>query len=318
MNSTQLKLGISRCLLGDKVRYDGGHKLDPYLVRTLGPYVTYVPVCPEVECGMPVQREPLRLVGDVGDAAVPRLVGLESDLDHTATMQVWAKRRLDELEAEGLCGFIFKSKSPSCGLERVKVYDAHGVPRPVGVGIWARLFMQRFPLLAFQDKARLHDAALLEDALKRLSMHKELQDFYDAWTHDPHKTRSAFTTLTTELVELSVEAKGGIELSFVPRPGATYSLRGRHTAPGARPVFVLVDVVDDASGRWLSVCFYADAVSDPEELGNLVPKGLLGDDGYCFDLENPSPGTLDYLLDRIREGARSVVGLDAFLIAAGE
>lgn len=85
MNSTPLKLGISRCLLGDKVRYDGGHKLDPYLVRTFGPYVTYVPVCPEVECGMPVQREPLRLVGDV---AAPRLVGLESDLDHTATMQV--------------------------------------------------------------------------------------------------------------------------------------------------------------------------------------------------------------------------------------
>lgn len=160
-----LKLGISACLLGHKVRYDGGSKLDPFLRDTLGRYVTYVPVCPEVECGMPVPREAVRLVGD---PAAPRLLGQKSAHDFTEQMSNWALPRLDALEAEGICGYIFKSKSPSSGMERIKVYDEKGQPRPVGVGIWARLVMERFPLLAFEDDGRLCDPGLRENFITRV------------------------------------------------------------------------------------------------------------------------------------------------------
>ena len=105
---TKITLGISSCLLGNNVRYDGGHKLDPWLRDTLGARVAWVPVCPEVEYGLPVPREALRLEGDPAD---PRLVAVDTGVDHTAGMKAWANRRLDELEREGLCGFVFKSRS---------------------------------------------------------------------------------------------------------------------------------------------------------------------------------------------------------------
>src|SRR5512135_523699 len=106
----KLKLGISACLLGEKVRYDGGHKLDRYIKETLGKYVDWVPVCPEVEYGLPVPREAMRLVGT---ASAPRLMTSRTEVDHTDGMRRWAGQRLDELEKEALCGFIFKSRSPS-------------------------------------------------------------------------------------------------------------------------------------------------------------------------------------------------------------
>ena len=115
----KIRLGISSCLLGNMVRYDGGHKLDEFLVRTLGAYVEYVPVCPEVECGMSIPREALRLVGD---PAAPRLITVKTKKDYTGQMTDWARRRVRELESEDLCGYIFKSRSPSSGMERVKVY----------------------------------------------------------------------------------------------------------------------------------------------------------------------------------------------------
>ena len=119
----KIRLGISSCLMGNPVRYDGGHKLDEFLVRTLGAYVDYVPVCPEVECGMSIPREALRLVGD---PAAPGLITVKTKKDYTGQMTNWARRRVCELEAEDLCGFIFKSRSPSSGMERVKVYSADG------------------------------------------------------------------------------------------------------------------------------------------------------------------------------------------------
>ena len=144
-----IRLGISRCLLGEQVRYDGGHKHDPFLTRTLGEYVEYVPVCPEVECGLPIPREAMRLVGDPDS---PRLLTRKSGIDHTTRMKDWAGPRLNELENEELCGFIFKSKSPSSGMERVKVYSETGNLAGQSVGIFARMFMDRFPCCPWKRK----------------------------------------------------------------------------------------------------------------------------------------------------------------------
>ena len=159
------RLGISTCLLGERVRYDGGHKLDHYLRDVLGQFVQWVPVCPEVECGLPVPREAMRLVGAPDK---PRLLTQRTGIDHTERMKGWASRRLDELERQNLDGYVFKSGSPSSGMERVKVYGRNGVPRKIGMGIWARMFMERFPLLPVEDEGRLNDVVLRENFIERV------------------------------------------------------------------------------------------------------------------------------------------------------
>src|SRR5512139_2340193 len=130
----KIRLGISACLLRQNVRYDGGHKLDRYLTDTLGQYVEFVPVCPEVECGLGVPREAMRLVGD---PEAPRLVTVRTKVDLTERMKTWARKRVVELEQKDLRGFIFKSKSPSSGMERVRVYNeaARGAKVTRGVGM---------------------------------------------------------------------------------------------------------------------------------------------------------------------------------------
>lgn len=160
-----IRLGISACLLGEPVRYDGGHQLDHYLKDTLGKYVEFVPVCPEVECGFGVPRETLRLVGN---PANPRLVTTRTKQDFTERMEAWAKKKTAELEKEDLCGFVFKSGSPSSGMERVKVYDEKGVPTKNGVGLFARTFMERFPLTPVEEDGRLHDPLLRENFIERI------------------------------------------------------------------------------------------------------------------------------------------------------
>ena len=154
------KIGISSCLLGNEVRWNAGHKHDKYLTRTLGRFVEYVPVCPEVEAGFGVPRESFRLVGDP-DA--PRLVTFKSKTDHTDRMVNWAKKRVKELEKEDLCGFIFKSDSPSSGMIRVKVYNEKGMPHKIGIGIFARAFMDHFPLIPVEDDGRLNDPIIREN-----------------------------------------------------------------------------------------------------------------------------------------------------------
>jgi uncharacterized protein YbgA (DUF1722 family)/uncharacterized protein YbbK (DUF523 family) len=161
----KIRLGISTCLLGENVRFDGGHKLDHFLTDTLGQYVEYVPVCPEVECGFGIPRESFRLVGEPEN---PRLVTTRTNVDHTERMHQWARRRVQELEKEDLCGYIFKSGSPSSGMERVKVYDRNGVPAKVGVGVFARIFMEHFPLLPVEEEGRLHDPKLRENFIERI------------------------------------------------------------------------------------------------------------------------------------------------------
>jgi len=163
MPEEKIRLGISACLLGEKVRFDGGHKHDRFLTGTLGRYVEYVPVCPEVELGLPTPREALRLVGNPDDQ---RLVFSRSGEDITERMQAWAKERVTELEKENLSGFIFKSKSPSSGMARVKLYDKNGSPNSQGVGLFAKAFMEHFPLLPVEEEGRLHDPQLRENFIE--------------------------------------------------------------------------------------------------------------------------------------------------------
>ena len=163
---TSIRLGISSCLLGEAVRFDGQHKLDHWLRDTLGNYVTYYPVCPEVESGFPIPREAFRLVGDF---SAPRLMTQKTKKDCTLIMQQWARQRLGELESLNLDGFVFKSNSPSSGMERVKVYPAPGKAAvKKGRGIFAGMFMDRFPLLPVEEEGRLHDDNLRENFIERI------------------------------------------------------------------------------------------------------------------------------------------------------
>jgi uncharacterized protein YbgA (DUF1722 family)/uncharacterized protein YbbK (DUF523 family) len=162
---TNFRIGISSCLLGNKVRWNAGHKLNRYLADTLGQFVEYVPVCPEVEAGFGVPRESFRLVGDPES---PRLITFKSKTDHTDQMNNWAKKRVKELEKEGLCGFIFKSDSPSSGMIRVKVYGSKGMPRKVGVGLFARAFMEHFPLIPVEEDGRLNNSLIRENFILQI------------------------------------------------------------------------------------------------------------------------------------------------------
>jgi uncharacterized protein YbgA (DUF1722 family)/uncharacterized protein YbbK (DUF523 family) len=127
--------------------------------------VDYVPVCPEVECGFGIPREAFRLVGDPES---PRLITSRTRQDYTDRMMQWGRKRVTELEAEGLCGFIFKSNSPSSGLERVKVYSEKGMPVKKGRGIFASIFIEHFPLIPVEDEGRLHDPGLRENFIERV------------------------------------------------------------------------------------------------------------------------------------------------------
>jgi uncharacterized protein YbgA (DUF1722 family)/uncharacterized protein YbbK (DUF523 family) len=161
----KIRIGVSACLLGQPVRFDGGHKHDHYLTDTLGQYLDFVPVCPEVESGFPIPREALRLVGNPQN---PRLITSRTNIDYTDHMIDWAEKRVRELETEGLCGFIFKSDSPSSGLMRVKVYNPKGMAEKKGVGLFARTFVQHFPLLPVEEEGRLNDPKLRETFIEQI------------------------------------------------------------------------------------------------------------------------------------------------------
>ena len=167
--TNKITIGVSSCLLGNKVRFDGGHKHDRYITGTLGTFFEFIPVCPEVECGLPVPRESMRLVGDPED---PLLLTSRTGVDHTARMKDWASSRVEQLAENDLCGFIFKSKSPSSGMERVKVYGKNNMPRAIGVGLFARAFKERFPLIPVEEEGRLHDMVLRENFIESVFVYR--------------------------------------------------------------------------------------------------------------------------------------------------
>jgi len=161
----KIRLGVSACLLGREVRYDGGHKRDRFLTDTLGPFVEWVPVCPEVEIGLGVPRDTIRLVGD---APAPRLVVERTGEDLTARMRRYAQARTRELESLELHGYVLKRGSPSCGLFRVRLYDNAGGVRGDATGAYAGVLTERLPLLPVEEEGRLGDPALRENFIERV------------------------------------------------------------------------------------------------------------------------------------------------------
>ncbi len=184
-----LRLGISQCLLGEQVRFDGGHKRDSFLTDILGRYVDWVPVCPEVEAGFGVPREAMRLVN--GQSGLT-LITIKSARDLTREMERFSKRRVRELEAMDLSGYVFKRNSPSCGIERVRTYNEHGMPARNGVGLFAQAFMRHFPLAPVEEEGRLTDPVLRENFIERVFSYQRWQDLVGA-----RVTRGAVVTFHT-------------------------------------------------------------------------------------------------------------------------
>ena len=187
-----IRVGISACLLGDEVRYDGGHKRDAFLTTVLGPHVQWVKVCPEVEVGMGSPREPVRLVDDDGRI---RMLTVNTGIDHSAAMTAYARRRVEALAEQNLSGYVLKKDSPSCGMARVKVYRGDGPAQRTGVGLFARALLDRFPHLPIEEEGRLADRELRENFVERIFAYRRLRDLFERrWTpgglvrfHTAHK-----------------------------------------------------------------------------------------------------------------------------------
>jgi uncharacterized protein YbgA (DUF1722 family)/uncharacterized protein YbbK (DUF523 family) len=166
MSKGRPRIGVSSCLVGRKVRYDGQHKRDDFLTDVLAPFVEWVPVCPELEVGMGVPRESVRLVGLTG---TPRMRAERSGKDWTEAMAEYSARRVEELAGLDLSGYVTKKDSPSCGMERVRLWpEKGGPPRREGVGAFARVLMERMPLLPVEEEGRLEDPHLRESFIERV------------------------------------------------------------------------------------------------------------------------------------------------------
>jgi uncharacterized protein YbbK (DUF523 family)/uncharacterized protein YbgA (DUF1722 family) len=176
----QIRVGLSACLAGDEVRFNGGHAHQRYLTKTLGRFFEYVTICPEIEAGMTVPRPAVRLVAD-GERI--RVVDPKNGVDWTAAMEQHAVQRAGIVDEENLSGFILKSKSPSCGVERVKVYDHNDVPNAKGRGVFAEELLRRYPWLPVEEEGRLNDPVLRENFIERVFAFDRLRSvFAGEWT----------------------------------------------------------------------------------------------------------------------------------------
>ncbi len=175
MNDNEIRIGVSACLLGDKVRYDGGHKHKRLLTDVIGEFLTLVKVCPEAEVGMGIPRETVHLEGP---PEAQRMVGTRSGEDWTVRMNTYARKRVRELDDDDLCGFVFKKSSPSCGVWRVKLFNEHGMPHPQGRGLFAAEYLKRNPLMPVEEEGRLNDARLRENFLERVFAFHRLKTLF--------------------------------------------------------------------------------------------------------------------------------------------
>jgi uncharacterized protein YbgA (DUF1722 family)/uncharacterized protein YbbK (DUF523 family) len=175
-----VRIGVSACLLGAEVRFDGGHKRNELLVDVLGWFVEWVPLCPEFELGLGVSRETLSLVRKSGRV---RLIGNQSGTDHTVPMRSYAARRAAALAHEGLSGYVLKKGSPSCGMERIEVYGRGGRASRNGRGLFADALMRRFPNLPVEEEERLGDPRIAENFIERVFAYRRLRALFSGrWT----------------------------------------------------------------------------------------------------------------------------------------
>jgi uncharacterized protein YbgA (DUF1722 family)/uncharacterized protein YbbK (DUF523 family) len=264
---TAIRLGISACLLGEQVRFDGGHKRDRFLTDELGKHVQWVPVCPEVEVGMGTPREAVHLVRD---GPTLRMVTTRTGVDYTERMNEWARSRVEALAREDLDGYVFKKDSPSCGVWRVKVFSPHASTRD-GTGLFAAIVVQRFPLLPVEEEGRLTDPRLRENFVERLFAFRRLKEHFNRrWTigslvefHTAHKMTllSHSTTSYQKLGRLVARAKElpraelrrDYELGFMSTLAMPADTR-RHTNVLMHMAGHLKDRADAASRKELAEC----------------------------------------------------------------
>lgn len=168
-------LGVSACLMGYKYRYDGGHKKDEFLMERVSKFFSFIPFCPEVEIGLTVPREPLRL--EIGEDRI-KMVFVKTKIDITEKMESYSLKKVNIIKDMNLSGVILKKDSPSCGMERVKVYNAKGVPQKNGIGIFAKILIEKFPLLPVEEEGRLNDPKLRENFFERVFAYHRLNKFF--------------------------------------------------------------------------------------------------------------------------------------------
>jgi uncharacterized protein YbgA (DUF1722 family)/uncharacterized protein YbbK (DUF523 family) len=212
--SAPVRVGISSCLLGEAVRFDGGHKRDAFLKETFGRFIEWVPVCPEMECGLGTPREPMRLVRAGADI---RLLTVRTGVDRTEQLLRYAAERAGQLATQDLCGFVLKKDSPSCGMERVKIYDRATVPSKSGRGLFAGALADRCPDLPIEEDGRLSDPRLRDNFIERVFAYGRLRTLFDRrWTHGA-------------LVRFHTTHK----LTLMAHSPAAYQVLGRLVADGA-------------------------------------------------------------------------------------
>lgn len=185
---------MSSCLIGHAVRYDGGHKKDDFLTSQLAPFVEFVPVCPELEIGLGTPRPTLRLERQ---ARGVRLIMPSTAEDYTDRMRRYAERRVAALARQDLSGYVLKTSSPSCGMERVKVHESNGQVTRKGTGIFAAVLMEKLPALPVEEEGRLCEPALRENFIERVFAYRRLKDLFAArWTSADVVAFHAAHTLT--------------------------------------------------------------------------------------------------------------------------
>jgi uncharacterized protein YbgA (DUF1722 family)/uncharacterized protein YbbK (DUF523 family) len=273
-----IRVGVSACLVGEQVRYDGGHKRDTFLTETFGRFVEWVPVCPEVECGLDTPREAMRLVRVGNDV---RLVTARTGIDLTDRMERFSRPRLSALAGENLSGYVLKKDSPSCGLDRVKVYDRHGSPSRGGRGLYAAALVEAYPHLPVEEEGRLADPRLRDNFVERVFGYWRLRGLFDSpWTvddlvrfHTAHKllllahSPEAYRRLGRLVAGAAAVSRQDLEGRYVD--GFMQALRrlataGRHTNVLQHMAGYFKDRLDAASKREL-----VDAIGDYRSL--LVP-----------------------------------------------
>jgi uncharacterized protein YbgA (DUF1722 family)/uncharacterized protein YbbK (DUF523 family) len=242
----KLRLGISTCLLGENVRFDGGHKHDQYLTGTLAQFVEWVPVCPEVEIGLGTPRESLHLAGD---PAAPRMVTTKTNRDHTEAMLKFSQAKTEQLKSLQLNGYILKKDSPSCGMERVRVYSEKGMAARNGIGLFARVLMEQMPNLPIEEEGRLNDPRLRENFIVRIFCHYRWQRLREKpfrltdliAFHTQHK----FLLLAhheknyRDMGKLVAEGKSHVPKELLARYEELYFAALRHPAPKRKHANVL-------------------------------------------------------------------------------
>jgi uncharacterized protein YbgA (DUF1722 family)/uncharacterized protein YbbK (DUF523 family) len=272
----RIRIGISACLLGQEVRYNGGHKRDAFLTDTFGRYVEWVAVCPEVELGMGTPRPPIRLER-MGEEV--RLVMPSTGEDYTEPMRAWSRRRAEALAGMELDGYVLKKDSPSCGMERVKVYPEAGAPSKDGRGLFAEALIARLPDLPVEEEGRLNDPPLRENFIARVFVHHRWREGErEGWTraglmrfHERHKfllmghNQSGMRRLGRLLGEAGKKAPAE-ELAAAYRAGLTEILRRPATRRGH------TNVLHHLAG------FVSDALDgeDRAELAETIERYRLG------------------------------------------